>query len=52
MQFTTILEIIKALGKEPMMELVKSKWVQFCVGGAILLISSPGFIRALAAALK
>lgn len=52
MNFTALLGIIKALGREAIMELVKSKWIQFSVGIAILMLSSQGFIRTLAAAIK
>lgn len=52
MNSNAIIKIIKALGKEAIMEIVKSKWVQFCIGLAILFASSQGFIRALADAIK
>lgn len=47
MDFNAVLGIIKALGKESTMELVKSKWVQFCIGLAILLVSATPFVRAI-----
>lgn len=52
MDFTVLLGIIKTLGREGIMELVKNKWIQFSVGLAIVMLSSQGFIGALAAALK
>lgn len=52
MDFTTLLETIKAIGKEAIMELIKSKWIRFSVGAAILMASSQGFIKAVAEALK
>jgi hypothetical protein len=50
--FIALLEILKSLSKEAVMELVKSKWIQFSIGIAILMLSSQRFIRALSAALK
>lgn len=52
MNFTELVEVIKMIGKEAIMELVKSKWIQFSVGFSILMWSSEGFIKALAAAVK
>ena len=52
MNFTALLAIIKSPDKETIMELAKSKWIKFSVGAAILMLSSQGFIKALAVALK
>ena len=46
MDFTALLGIIKIIGKEAIMELIKSKWIQFSIGIAILMLSSQGFIHA------
>ncbi len=47
MHYNEISLALKALGKGLIMELVKSKWVQFCVGLAILLMSAPSFVSAI-----
>jgi len=43
---------ILMLSLEVIMELIKSKWIRFSVGAAILMVSSHGFIKAVAEAVK
>lgn len=52
MDFTSLIEMIKAIGKEAIMELIKSKWIRFSLGMAILMASSQGFIKAVSEAVK
>lgn len=47
---TQIATIIKAIGEQPMLELVKHWWIKFTIGLAILMLASlpflPDIIRA------
>lgn len=46
-----IANILKAIGDQPMLELAKSKWIQFSLGAAVLMLAVlpylPEIIRAL-----
>lgn len=52
MDFTVLPKLIKALGEKALMELLKSKWIKFSIGLSLLFLTSQGFIRTLAEALK
>lgn len=52
MDSNSIILVIKAMGKEAIMELVKSRWIKFCLGLSVLLLAAPPFVRAIAEACK